>query len=310
MPCLPGRVESQQGFEEGPYVMAELIRHKHVPKTCRIYCTSDQHIGARAWHKEAHEEFVQTVKDDALGFWIHNGDALEGKPTKSKHFDPNTLRPGLITVEAQAEEAVRLHRPIADKCLSWGAGNHDIYLAPDFDINRYMAEQLGVPKGGYQTWIDLGFLRIFAYHGRRNMPRGAKDRIQRDANQRAWLKRTLEDLAGNCHVMLHGHVHTLHVQPPIDHLALLARGNSVRARHFTQPTQTVATRDPATGKVDSREYIPTDSRWYAVTGTFRRSGGFGYTDYAEIGGYAPGNIGYQIIHVEDGVVQDITPVVV
>ena len=290
--------------------MAQLIRHTHVPKDCRIYATSDHHVGARAWHKEAHEEFVETVKQDPIGYWIDNGDGIEGKPTKSKHFDPNSLRPTMMTIEAQVDEWCRIHAPIADKCLSKGKGNHDIYLEPDINITKLVCDRLGLPEGGYQTWIDLGFLRIFAYHGRRNMPRGAKDSIQRDANQRAWLKRTLEDLAGNCHVMLHGHVRTLHVQPPIDQLALLARGTSVRARHFFQPTQTVKTKDPATGKVDSREFIPPESRWYAVTGTFRRSGGFGYTDYAEIGGYSPGNIGYQVIHVQDGVVQDIEPVVV
>ena len=290
--------------------MAELIRHKHVPKTCRIYCTGDHHVGARAWHKQAHEDFVQTVKDDPLGYWIDLGDGIEGKPTRSKHFDPRSLRPGLMTIEEQVDEWCRIHKPIADKCLSKGKGNHDLYMEPDWNVTRYICDRLSLPQGDYQTWIDIGHFRIFAYHGRRNIPRGAKDPRQRFGNQTAWLQRTLEELAGNCLVMLHGHIHTLHVARPIEKLALLARGDGVRARHFFQPTQTVKTKNPVTKKVDSREYIPPDSRWYAVTGTFRRTGGFGFTDYSELGGYSPTIPGFQIIHVDDGAVRDIEPVMV
>ena len=43
---------------------------------------------------------------------------------------------------------------------------------------------------------------------------GAKDPIQKDANQRAWLVNQLAPLAGDCALHLMGHVHTLLVQPP------------------------------------------------------------------------------------------------
>ena len=36
---------------------------------------------------------------------------------------------------------------------------------------------------------------------------------------------------------------------------LLPRGDGVRARHFMEPTQNVRTKNPATGKIDVREYL-------------------------------------------------------
>jgi len=167
-----------------------------------------------------------------------------------------------------------------------------------------------MPQGGYQTIIDLGHVRLFVFHGRRSIPRGAKDPIQREANQRAWLVNYLSPLEGSCHVMLMGHVHHLLIQPPLERLALLQRGDSIRARYFIEPTQMVETRDPATGEVDSREYVPTLSRWFGVTGTFRRSGGLGFMDYSEIAGYAPSVIGYLEIDIRGGKVENIRKVVV
>lgn len=292
--------------------MSELIRHKGLPRDLNLWAMSDQHFGARACHVEALREVVEIIRKDPDARWIHNGDSIEGKPTRSKHFDPASLDPKFVTIEQQVKGWNEIIRPIADKCLYYGYGNHDIYLKPDWDIVRSMCDELGMPRGGYQGTCDLGkdMPRIFLYHGRRTMVRGAKDPLQREANQQAWVKRQLEGLFGNAHVMLHGHVHTLHVVPPRQRLALLSRGYSVRARHFVQPVQTVKTTDPATGKVDVREFIPEDSRWYAVTGTFRRSGGPGWIDYAEIGGYEPSLIGCQLIKIRDGAVDDIEPQVI
>lgn len=292
--------------------MAELIRHKHVPRDCRLVLTSDQHWGAKACHYDAFHEMVEFIRANDDVWWLHNGDFCEGKPTRSKHFDPNTLRPDMITLEQQMDGFREAIRPIADKCLYYGYGNHCIYVMPDLDVVRWLTESLGIDhvRGGYQGTCDLGHTRIFLYHGRRNMPRGAKDPIQRRANQQAWLKRTLEGLHGNSHLMVLGHVHALHVVEPQVQLALLNRGTSMRARHFVAPTQTVTTEDPVTGKKDVRHYIPPDSRWYCISGTFRRSGGVGYLDYAEIGGYEPSLIGYQLVTIRDGAIQSVEPQVI
>jgi hypothetical protein len=141
------------------------------------------------------------------------------------------------------------------------------------------------------------------------MPRGAKDPIQREANQKAWLVNRLSPLAGDCHVHLMGHVHALLVQEPVEQYALLTGGDGVRARYFREPAQDVTTRDHK-GATDTRTFIPPYSRWYGCTGTLRRSGGFDYLDYSEIAGYPPAPIGWLTMRVVGGQVASIEKVVV
>lgn len=261
---------------------------------------SDLHYGARACHKEAFEDVLDRIAQGKgsikFGF---GGDATEGKPVGMKHFDPNTLDQELVTIQQQVDaivERVGFHG-VAEHCAYWIPGNHDIYLSKDFDIHRYLCEKMGVPAGGYQNWCELTpDCRIFHFHGRRSLPRGAKDPIQREANQKAWLKRELEPLAGDCHVMAMSHTHALLVVEPIEQYALLTDpgGPDVRAAFFHEQPTRVETNHGAL------QYVPKEARFYVNTGTLRRSGGFGYTDYAEIGGYSPSPIGYIELDIKGG----------
>jgi len=291
--------------------VSEFIRKTGMPKDYNVYAFGDVHKGAKACHDEAFSEMIGRIGKDPLGFWLCLGDLVEGQPQGHQHFDVHNLDRRTLTIEEQFEAVAEDLRPISEKCLYVGLGNHDLRLAKDGDfVKHIVCKPLGLPQGGYQTVWDGGDVRIHSWHGRSVMPRGAKDPIQREANQRAWMVNRLAPLFGNAHVMLMGHVHHLLVQPPLEKLALMARGNSIRARHFVEPAQTVKTKDPATGKVDSREYIPPLSRFYAITGTFRRSGGPGYTDYAEVAGYPPSLIGFQLIKVRGGVVRSIEPQII
>lgn len=286
--------------------MAEFIRHKKMPRGYRIVATGDWHIGSRACHMVELQRMLEWIGKSRDVYWLHTGDMIEGNPVRSKHFDLDTLDPVLSSIGAQVEKAVELVRPVAGKCLMLGVGNHDIYLKPDVDIPRLMAKDMGVPKGGYQTWLHTGGVRGHIFHGRRSMPKGAKDPIQRDANQRAWLARELDNLgAADSHYHLMGHVHTLHVQPPIRQYALVSEGDELRARWITPPA---GTGTDAKNK-QAYSFVPKEARWFACCGTFRRSGIMGAEDYAEIAGFAPAPIGYQVLTVKDDVLVDISPVI-
>lgn len=281
--------------------MAEFLR-RDMPKDWRAILTGDWHVGSKGFHRRAAEQIVRRVsEEDDLYIW-DGGDSIEGKPVRSKHFDPHSLDRDLITIEDQLREYLRIVAPIPrDKWLGKGAGNHDIYLAPDADVHGRICAELGIKAGGYQTWIEAGPLRLFAYHGYATMPQGAKDTVQREANQLAWLKRTLVRTgADSSHVMIMHHVHALKVLPPTRKYGLVNAGKNVHATHYVEP-ETV---------VDGAPFVPPDSRWYCIAGTLRRSGGFGWIDYSELRGFEPAPIGYLELEVRDGRVASIEPVIV
>lgn len=292
--------------------MAEIVRVKGLPKDYKVALTSDWHCGAKAFHEGALDQLIRWLKDSPRHMLGFGGDAIEGKEISSPHFSPETLRPGELSIEKQLEWVREKLRPVAKKILWWGRGNHDIYTSRDIDaVRSVFIEPLGLQDryGGYQTWVDLGPVRIHCYHGRASMPRGAKDPVQADANQRAWLVNRLSPLAGDCHLQLMGHVHALLTQPPLDRYALLTGPDGLRARYFHEPASRVTTRDHR-GNTDTRTFIPPSSRWYGCTGTLRRSGGIGFLDYAELGGYAPAPIGWLELDVKAGRIQSLDKVVV
>lgn len=287
--------------------MAEYIRHKRLPKDYSVICTSDWHCGSRAFHQAAAEAIVERVATEKRTYMLFGGDAIEGKKIDSPHFDITSLNRDYARIHEQYKFIRKMWLPIGKKILAITRGNHDLYLSRDYDWVEELCREIGAPLGGYQTWVSLSpFLRVFMFHGRRSMPRGAKDPIQREANQKAWLKRELEPLAGDCHVMLMGHTHSLMVQAPIEQYSLLTdpKGDNVRAAYFREPDSIVETEH---GK---QPFVPERSRWYGNTGTLRRSGGFGYIDYAEVGGYPPSPIGYLEMRVENHRCVDIKKVVI
>ena len=63
----------------------------------------------------------------------------------------------------------------------------------------------------------------------------------------------------------------------------------------------------------SAGFIPPDARWYATTGSFRKMyspSGSGATDYAEMAGYSPSEIGFVKVIVEDKQIIDVQKTVV
>ena len=258
--------------------MAKFIKKTVKAKSVVIYNTSDWHVGSRAFNDAAARTLVERVADEGA-YLTFGGDAVEGKVTKSSHFDPKGLNDGEITIQDQCNAFVDILRPIAKRVLMVQTGNHEVYLKPDFDVIDYICRCLGTDDiyGHYQTWLELNGCTMHFWHGKPAMPRGAKDPIQREANQRAWLKRKFEELAGSAQAHYMGHTHHCLIQPPLDKYALLNGGNDVHGVYFKEPMR----------DVNGMEYWHPDARWYVNTGTLRRGGRFNYEDYSEIAGYNP-----------------------
>lgn len=269
-------------------------------KTKIIYNTSDWHVGSLAFHKDALLELSKMIKADNA-WWTFGGDAIEGKKIDSPHFNPTGLSLKHLNIHDQCDYVVDLIKPIASRLLMFQRGNHELYLQKDFDVIRYICQGIGRldAYGDYQTWLDFCGMSFHFWHGRPTMPRGAKDPIQRKANQMAWLKNRFEGLAGSCHAHYMGHTHQCLIVPPIEQYALLNNGENVKGSYFTeQPVQT-----------EHGVWIPKDARWYVNTGTLRRGGQFGYEDYSEIAGYTPPVMACTKTTIEDGVIKDIEKIV-
>lgn len=257
--------------------MATYIKSE-VKGDIKIYNTSDWHVGSRCFHEQAAEKLVRRVKKEGA-FLTFGGDALEGKKIDSPHFNPEGLTPSQINIQSQADAFVQIMEPIKDRILMIQGGNHELYTKRDIDIIRTICKDLGRldAMGQYQTWLNVSGVTMHFWHGRPSMPRGAKDPIQREANQKAWLKNKLAPLAGSAQAQFMGHTHHTLVVKPIEQYALLDSGENVHGEYFTE-----SVRD-----VEGRVWVPPDARWYVNTGTLRRGGGFGFEDYSEVAGYTP-----------------------
>lgn len=268
-------------------------------KDAIIYNTSDWHVGSKAFHDEAARNLMQLVIDEDA--WLtFGGDQIEGKPTRSNHFDPKSLVRGLETIEDQARYFADIVQPVANHILCVGIGNHELYLLPDIDIVAMMCEMIGRPEvaGHYQNWIKWGAVTLHQWHGRPTMPRGTKDPIQREANQKAWLKNKMEGLAGSADAHYMGHTHHCLIVEPQPIATLLNSGENVRRQTFT----------PEKTKVGDRDWMPPEGRWYVNTGTLRRGGGFDHMDYSEVAGYGVPEITCTRTEIKNGKIKNITKV--
>lgn len=258
--------------------MAVFIKHQIDRVNFPIFNFSDLHDGSKAFHEVAFKRALnQVVKDN--GLITIGGDLIEGKEIDSPHFNPDGLKANKLNIHKQADSIVELLKPVADRLLMIQFGNHELYLLKNFDIIKYICDKLGRPDiyGHYQTWLQVNNVTMFFWHGRPTMPRGAKDPIQREANQKAWLKNKLQSLAGSAQAMYMGHTHQCQIVPPIEQYALLNHGDNVHGRYFTEEVR----------ELNGDVWVPPDARWYVNTGTFRRGGGFDQMDYSEIAGYNP-----------------------
>ena len=258
--------------------MAKFITKEIKRKKVVIYNTGDWHVGSLTFHDAAARKLVQMVKDENA-YLTFGGDALEGKLINSPHFNPDGLHPKQLSIHKQADYFVELMKPIAKRLLLIQTGNHELYMLPNFNVVEYICDKLKRPEicGDYQNWVEVNGVTMHHWHGRPTMPRGAKDPIQREANQRAWLKNKMFGLAGSAQAHYMGHTHHCMIVAPIEQYALLNGGDNVRGRYFTEEVR----------EIDGQVWVPPDARWYVNTGTLRRGGGFDHMDYSEVAGYTP-----------------------
>lgn len=285
----------------------ELIKCQ-MPETFNVYDTSDFHLGSPNCAEETLQGVLDIIRDDPKGYLLFKGDAIEAITPGDKRFTHTCVLERYKSPEYQAARIIEMVRPVQGKILAWMTGNHELKLQNIIEFGRHIAKQLDVPYGAYVCKLHyIGpsgrlMFKTFHTHGMGSVSSNAKDDIQYAANRAAALKHKLVKSGhSDCIYMSRGHDHQLIVVEPTvqNKLFLTDNGRGIKQHYHERARQ-------------NAKYIAPDSRWYATTGSFRRlysKPGLGITDYGEMAGYAPAEIGYAKMVVENGVLQRVEKVI-
>lgn len=270
-----------------------------LPADCQIYLTSDYHFGSLNHSRSSLQGLIDTVASEDNSYLCNLGDSIECILPNDKRFSTAAVdwQSRLVTPEAQAKAVVEAFKPIADRVLVWMMGNHEHKVVNTCNLARYMADGLGVPYGSAACKLTMDFgnkkpIKFFLAHGSSTLRSNAKDNIQRLANMQAALKQKLERLAGDVIGMFVGHGHQLvAVDPTVEHQLYLTDNGKELKQHYRA------------GQDQSAQYIPPESRWYGMTGSFLRlfsPPGSESVGYGELALYAPSEIGCLVAIIRGG----------
>jgi hypothetical protein len=270
-----------------------------LPPNGTIVDSGDYHLGAVNCNKQALLKMIQRVKDDPTCFMLNKGDSIEAILPNDKRFTLCASDTELRTPANQRDWLIDHFRPIKDKILAWGFGNHEYKLVNTLNIGKEVSDALGVPFGFYCYVLVLcdemnkPRFKVFVTHGSGQLTSNAKDPIQREGNRQAALKMKLER-AGfrDCVVMTQGHTHqSIVTKPTINREVILTASPKGRIHHSYR-----------THTDQSACYIPPEARWFlnspSFLTTYSPPGSMGIS-YAEVAGYAPAEIGWMEIDYSD-----------
>ena len=119
---------------------------------------------------------------------------------------------------------------------------------------------------------------------------------RRKANRELSLKSKFTEKFGDCLLNSMGHTHQLIVVRPIPQPYMATVDNGLKMK-YTKPTKTDGFIDP-------------DHRWYVNTGSFYRAYKDGVSSYVEKAGYNPVELGFAVVRVRGGNIEDIDKIIV
>jgi len=276
-----------------------------LPPNGTIIDSGDYHVGAMNCHQGAIKAMVRRAMDDGV-FLINKGDSIEAILPHDKRFAFCGRDKDLPTPASQRDWLIETFRPVRDKILAWGIGNHEFKLINTLNVGKEVADGLGVPFGGYSYVLNVedgkkARFKILATHGCGSLGSAAKDPIQRDGNRKASLKLKL-DRTGfrDCMVMTMGHTHqSVIAEPTIEREVMLTtKGGKIHHTYRAHTDQGAA-------------YIPPEARWYLNSPSFLSTysaPGSGGISYSEVAMYAPAEIGWLEIDYQDYMVTNVRKV--
>ena len=261
-----------------------------------LYFVSDTQIGNLLVYEKGIQEMIARVLSDKDAHVIFVGDCIDGIMMNDKRFYDETANP--VTKAKPLLEAkyfIELFKPIAHKMdvILWG--NHDKFLWRFGNLVKdEICSSLGVAYGGYVSkiqYVDTNgnpMFKAYAAHGRKGISSTADDVHRRRTNKELILKRHLQDMAGDCIIMVKGHNHQLLSLEPTPELYLTDDGEEL-VQNYTRAKQNVG----------PNERIHPALRFYGCSGSFLRSQMIGVDSYVEEAELPPVVLGYLMAHVRD-----------
>lgn len=274
-----------------------------LPRNYELCVSGDIHIGSPCTNIEHVKEMVNYVVNTDNCYMVNIGDNIEAISPSDKRFQFSNCE--YQTIQDQANAIIELFKPLKRKLLAIGTGNHEYKHINEFNIGRYIADQLDVPFGSVSYKLEVYddrtmelMHKMFMHHGAGCVTSNSKDDIQAEANMKASVKNKLMKTAhADCIVHGMGHIHRSLIVEPTAHkkLHLTTENGKIKQHYRFDEPQNVP-------------YIAPDSRFYFSNPSFMKLYGdlsLDYCSYAENFMYSPSEIGYSKIIVNDGKVQTI-----
>lgn len=176
-----------------------------------IHHLTDLHIDSKGHAQEKLDERIRQIAANPLAYWVGGGDYANLIMPTDPRFHAGTheeSRPGRM-VDYALERAERRLRPIADKCLGLGTGNHEQVIAKRYHrgFGPELAKRLGITDVylGYRGWVVVTFvhhgrrarLTIYQHHGWSGGRLKGRKALQAERDIGAW----------GCDILLCGHDH-------------------------------------------------------------------------------------------------------
>lgn len=135
-------------------------------KTLIIHPFGDVHMGSIGCNDKLIHEFVDLIKSSDNRYFVLMGDLIEAINISDKRFDERQVAPRYHSVYSnlaseQADDMIKLLKPIRHRCLGAIWGNHEetIRLRYHNDIHGYICNQLRIPNLTADCFIILHFNR-------------------------------------------------------------------------------------------------------------------------------------------------------
>jgi len=129
-----------------------------LPKSFEIIAGSCDHVGSLMCHREGIEYAVDYVASSSKRYLIRLGDAIEAICTDDKRYNapPDDKKDKEQAIPLlQANDAIKLYKPVKKKILAWLIGNHERKLSRFGNLAKHMADELNAPYGTESCRIIL-----------------------------------------------------------------------------------------------------------------------------------------------------------
>jgi hypothetical protein len=272
----------------------QYVLHHHKSDVFRIWAVADLHLGNRSCNRKLIQQDLDAIKNDPYSLWVGIGDYGDFISPGDKRFDPTTIASDLAIKDlgslgrVMTAQVRDLFKPIANKCLGLGFGNHEkkYFLGKEQeDLHQWLCTELGVMNLGYSAFYDLAF-----YHSQGGKPRLVRT-IRGESGSGFQVKKRF--------FQHHGCGHAVTPGGKLNKLLQFMNGFGPADVYFVGHVhdQTVKRVDKLGANADcTRQKV--HKKVGLITGGYLQAYAPGQTSYAEMAGYLPTVMGSVYVTID------------